>query len=236
MRNSYSYEKTDDVDNTPFATVGDHIFTSCLYKIENRKVPCHAIVRTVNSQEGETDVFLLEFVDCNDMSFRTADFRPFRRGESPSTKWSKIKYGNPDATDPAQTVADRLDFLSQHPEVVHVDEECLAVWCKTGRWATIEALSWLVWKGRSEKVGGVAAVASFVPWTIPAAGLWGAVGYNVLVPMCMAAPIIPAAALLGLGASIAISRNKDCGEWRELTKNLNEAFEEWQKKTTTITT
>lgn len=52
-------------------------------------------------------------------------------------------------SDPVGLVLARVSFIMQHPEqlpdyhVVHANCECVAFWCKTGSWATLQASSFL---------------------------------------------------------------------------------------------
>ena len=51
--------------------------------------------------------------------------------------------------DPVGLVLARVNFINQHPEqlpdyhVLHANCECVAFWCKTGSWSTLQASSFL---------------------------------------------------------------------------------------------
>ena len=114
------------------------------------------------------------------------------------------------SSDPPGLVRARVQFLLDHPDVlpkydaVTANCECVAVWCKTGTWATLQAINWLVMTAAGQvksavTVGGFAA-ATQVPITVPAAGLWGWMGYttSTSVPLLATQPyLLPA--IIGYG-------------------------------------
>ena len=78
-------------------------------------------------------------------------------------KWHKVRYqsgwwkcqvyrsgtATKAKSDPVGLVLARVNFILQHPEqlpdyhVVHANCECVAFWCKTGSWSTLQASSFL---------------------------------------------------------------------------------------------
>lgn len=138
-------------------------------------------------------------------------------------------------SDPVGLVRARCQFLLEHPEVlppydsVQANCECVAVWCKTGVFATLQATSWLASTSASQiksavTVGGVAAATQV---TVPSAGLWGWLGYTTHVPLLTAQPmLLPAICAYGVVTAgvpalvLAVAQQ----QWKTTTIRLNEAF------------
>jgi hypothetical protein len=129
----------------------------------------------------------------------------------------------------------RVQFLIDHPELlpkynVFSDNcECVAVWCKTGTWATLQASSWLsvTAAGQAKSAVTVAGAVSAMQVSVPAAGAWGWLGYTQTVPLVSTQPLLlPAIAVYGVvtaGApAIVLARAKH--HWQEITTSLNTAF------------
>jgi hypothetical protein len=84
---------------------------------------------------------------------------------------------------PAGWVRARVEFLRLNPDVlppyqsVTSNAECVAVWCKTGTWATLQATSWLSLTalGQVKSTATLAGVVGAAQVTVPAAGLVRAV-------------------------------------------------------------
>ena len=128
----------------------------------------------------------------------------------------------------------RLTYLMNNPKMLpphnslSANTECVAVWCRTGRWATLQAASilHLVFLGHagSAVAGGVVA-SNFFLW-VPVPGVWGTLGYWWYVPAAVAYPIlIPLLVGFGLASLgplevLRRSRNK----WRIISTDLNQAF------------
>jgi hypothetical protein len=80
---------------------------------------------------------------------------------------------------PAGWVLARVEFLRLNPDVlpsyhgVTSNAECVAVWCKTGTWATLQATSWLSLTalGQVKSTATLAGVVGTAQVTVPAAGL-----------------------------------------------------------------
>jgi hypothetical protein len=80
---------------------------------------------------------------------------------------------------PAGWVRARAEFLRLHPDVLPPyrtfasNAECVAVWCKTGTWATLQASSWLGMTalGQAKSAVTLAGAAGAAQATVPAAGL-----------------------------------------------------------------
>jgi hypothetical protein len=143
-------------------------------------------------------------------------------------KWYKVMYGatmwelqfertgtcTAARSDPPALVCARAQFLLDNPEIlpkydaVTANCECVAVWCKTGIWETLQAKYWLMTSSMglacsAVKMGSIAATTQ-VPATVPAAGVWGWMGYtaSTTVPLLSTQPyLLPAIVGYGVVAS-----------------------------------
>jgi hypothetical protein len=176
-----------------------------------------------------------------------------RTYESSYCTWRKVEYGvsgflkqhlsrsgtcTSAESSPAGLVRTRVQFLLDHPEylppysMVQSNCECVAVWCKTGTWATTQATSFLtaMAAGQAKSAVTLAGVAASTQVTVPAAGLWGWLGYTTTTSFVAANPLVlPMIAAYGVVTVVAPSlwlwKVKD--KWSKLTVELNEAF--WTK-------
>lgn len=111
--------------------------------------------------------------------------------------------------------------------------ECVAVWCKTGTWATLQAINWLVMTAagqvKSAVTAGSIAAATQVTSTVPAVGFWGWMGYTTTttVPLLSTQPyLLPA--IIGYGVVTVAAPTL----WllhakkhaKRTTENLNKSF------------
>ena len=147
--------------------------------------------------------------------------------------------------DPPKLVLARLRFLLEHGEepwvkksqpnllpphhLLYANSECIAVFCKTGRWSTLQASIFLHSStvGNAKQTATVAAFLSAQSATVPASGLWGFFGGTTTVSLFTAQPwLVPA--LVGGGAvyvglpMLMLWKAKE--RWRETEKRLNNAF------------
>jgi hypothetical protein len=176
-----------------------------------------------------------------------------RTYESSHCTWRKVQYGMTSffqqhlsrsgtctsaESSPHGLVRVRVQFLLDHPEYlppyssVQSNCECVAVWCKTGTWATTQAASFLsaFALGQAKSAVTLAGVAASTQVTVPAAGLWGWLGYTTTTSFAAANPLaLPLIAAYGVVTVMApalwLWRAKD--RWEKLTVELNEAF--WGK-------
>ena len=138
-------------------------------------------------------------------------------------------------SDAVGIVLARVHFILGHPEilpdyhVIYANCECVAFWCKTGRWSTLQAASFLEYTaaGQAKSTGTMAAAAVHSQVTVPAAGLWGWLGYTTKVSLLSVQPmLIPALAGYGIvtvGAP-AIIWHKARKKWEATSKKLSDAF------------
>ena len=111
------------------------------------------------------------------------------------------------SSDPPGLVRARVQFLLDHQshvlpqyDAVTANCECVAVWCKTGTWATLQAINWLVMTaaGQVKSAVTVGSIAAASQVTVPAAGFWGWMGYTTTVPLLSTQPyLLPA--IIGYG-------------------------------------
>lgn len=173
---------------------------------------------------------------------------------SPAREWNSVKYGASDsevqnfavgtcpaaASDPTDVVCARTKFLLSHPDILPKYDvlcancECVAVWCKTGTFATLQVCNRLVSISRGMLFGamGLGGVLAAIPVTVPAAGIWGMIGFTAQAPLLMAVPFVLPALLVGGAVAVvapAIALAIAIEKWKDLTAKLNEAFSEFSR-------
>jgi len=148
-------------------------------------------------------------------------------------------------SDPVGLVLARVSFIMQHPEqlpdyhVLHANCECVAFWCKTGEWSTLQASSFLelTAAGQAKSTATLAATAAGTTATVtaPAAGIWGSwfgftttssVSWLSLHPMAMPGLACYAAITVGVPAVMYATAHK---QWKETSQRLSDAF--WDSAT-----
>jgi hypothetical protein len=176
--------------------------------------------------------------------------------ETSMSSWHKVQYGNATGwwqrhlfsrsgtctsatSDPPGLVRSRVQFLLDHPQhlprynVIHSNCECVAVWCTTGYFTTVQASSWLSVtaagqvKSAMTLVGAASTATTTV--TVPQAGLWGWMGYTTTaqVPLLTSHPfLLPAIAAYGVvtvGAPAVVLWSAR-QHWKRCTQVLNDAY------------
>jgi hypothetical protein len=138
-------------------------------------------------------------------------------------------------SDPVGLVLARVHFILNHPHlipayhVLYANCECVAVWCKTGHWSTLQARSVLEYTaaGQAKSATTLAAAAAHTQVTVPASGVWGWLGYTTKMSLLTAQPmIVPALAGYGIvtvGAP-ALLYHTAKKHWRATTLELQAAF------------
>ena len=150
------------------------------------------------------------------------------------------------AADSPELVLARLRFLLEHGEkpwgdedeshpllpphhLLYANSECIAVFCKTGRWSTLQAAIFLHSStvGNVKQSATVTALLASKTATVPASGIWGFFGGTTTVSLFTAQPwLVPA--LVGGGAVYVglpmLMLWKAKGHWSEAEKRLNNAF------------
>jgi hypothetical protein len=163
------------------------------------------------------------------------------------SKWQKVEYessrenksdtNTASRSDPAEMVLRRVEFLLENEYLIppyHVlrsNCECVAVWCKTGRWASLQGstIMFLMAAGQVKSAVGVGAYVAVQTVTVPMAGFWGLFGYTSKVSLAAMYPfLIPLIAAYGttvVGAQMVLYFR--CKHFWELTSTkLNTEF--WQ--------
>ena len=138
-------------------------------------------------------------------------------------------------SDPPGLVLSRVHFLLDHPEtlppysVTRANCECVAVWCKTGLWGTLQASSFLqtTAAGQVKSATTLAVLASSTTTTVPASGFWGMMGFTTKVSLAAANPmLLPAIVGYGVvtvgGPMWTLMRARQF--WNETTKRLHDEF------------
>jgi len=124
--------------------------------------------------------------------------------------------------------SDQPNLLPPH-HLLYANSECIAVYCKTGKWSTIQAAIFL----KTSTAGNVkqsATIAMFLgaqTVSVPATGLWGWFGGTTTLPLFTAQPwLVPA--LVGGGMVYVglpmLMLWKAKGRWAETEIRLNDAF------------
>lgn len=132
----------------------------------------------------------------------------------PASKWSKVRYHEDAPVDPPKMVRRRVEFLLRHPHLIpsysllESNCECVAVWCKTGRWTTLQAQRWL----GGANLGSRAVVAGLsVAW-------YSAVALPVAAPLLIAAGVVAEVA-----SGVCSDRMRRA--WEDRARVLNEEFD-----------
>jgi hypothetical protein len=178
-------------------------------------------------------------------------FRTFQAPcSSPTEQWHKVVYQaswfqrhvrrsgtcTAVASDPPGLVRARVSFLQDHGatllppyHAVSANCECVAVWCKTGTWATLQAINFLALTaaGQTKSAVMVASAAAAQQVTVPAAGLWGWLGYTTHVSLLSTQPyLLPAIAAYGVvtAGAPALWLLQAKRQGKQVTTELNTAF------------
>jgi len=128
----------------------------------------------------------------------------------------------------------RVKYLLEAPgrlpefHLMAANGECAAVWCRMGRWCTLQGSSILhilfVGQAGGAAVGGV--VASNVMLWAPMPGFWGSVGYIWFVPATVAYPLlVPLLIGFGLASLVPLEAlRRFRKKWAEISIEMNTAF------------
>ena len=168
------------------------------------------------------------------------------------TQWNKVEYGvtgfwkqhfsrggtvTKAQCDPPGVVVARVEFLMNIPvdklpfqyDWIQSNCECIAVWCKCGIFTTLQGAQFLhgIVAGQMKSTVTVASAVATTQVTVPAAGVWGWLGYTTQVSLLSTQPwIVPAlivGGVLSIGApamKLAFARK----HWKNMTETLNNEF------------
>lgn len=231
---------------SPLISPGDHLYRWSSFAGIPGLVQNHAIVSSIENDGG------VVIVDCEallrgDMESTTKTL------QSDLESWQLVHYQagwwrrhlnrsgtcTLVASDPPGLVLARLHFLLQAYLPSHhflkANAECVAVWCKTGTWATLQASSLLhvTAAGQVKSATTLAMYASSqtVAITSSAGGFWGYLGYTTTTQVSLLSlhpwilPTIVGYGVVSIGGPVwMLHRAKHA--WNETTQRLNDEF--WQ--------
>lgn len=232
-------------------SVGDHVYKWYSFAGIPYMSQHHGII-------WEMDENTLTIADFHNMIRRNEEYPKFLvvsrgnlrlTGDESAKKWNKVEYdaslwkrslwrsGTCTAAkaDPPGLVMARVQFLMDIADklpnfhFLKANCECVAVWCKTGTWATLQASSLLhaAAAGQVKSATTLALFASSQTVAVPSAGIWGWLGYTTKVSLMATQPwILPALAGYGVvtvgGPVWILARAKSF--WSTTTTRLNKEF------------
>jgi hypothetical protein len=142
-------------------------------------------------------------------------------------------------SDPTYLVLSRVRYILTNPKelpphhIIFSNSECIAVYCKTGRWSTLQASIFLCSTAAGNlktailTSAGVAGATSTV--TVPASGIAGWFGMTTTATVSLVSlqpwliPVLAGYGLIAVGTPIILAiRAKD--KWERATKHLNDGF------------
>ena len=142
-------------------------------------------------------------------------------------------------SDPVNMVIARVRYLITNPEVLpahHIlfsNSECIAVWCKTGRWSTLQASivlqSTAAGNLKSSVLLATGVGAATVTTTVPASGIAGWLGFTTTSTVSLLSvqpwlvPLLAGYGLLTVGTPLVLFL-KARERWEEATTDLNDRF------------
>lgn len=146
------------------------------------------------------------------------------------------------SSDPTTMVLSRVRYLLHDPSILpphnifYSNSECIAVWCKTGRWSTLQASIFLhsTAAGQLKSAATLATVVGTTTITqiVPAGGIAGwfgmttttTVGLLSLQPWLI--PVLAGYGVIAVGTPLFIM-SKARAKWAETTKVLTDGFWGW---------
>lgn len=242
----------DPFDWTEF-TIGDHVYKWCSFAGVPGMFQHHGIVldrsekgltiadfhNVIRSGSDQPKVLFLKSPHENLKVKEKKSLKDWRKVEYDASLWKRSIWRSGTCTsvkaDPPGLTLARVKFVMDHKETLpdyhflKANCECVAVWCKTGTWATLQASSLLhvTAAGQAKSATTLALYASSQSVTVPSAGLWGFLGYTTKVSLVATQPwILPALAGYGVvtvgGPVWLLARAKSF--WNTTTKRMNEEF------------
>lgn len=197
-------------------------------------LPSSSASNVASVSRSSTSSAVDDGTDESDEGIMTASSHGIRVVTCEAEEWHKEDYSDDQESDPS-VVLERVNFLIQRPDLIPKYEllesncECVAVWCKTGRFQTHQVAR-LFSNGRRNGALAAAtgtAVAATVPVAVPAAGVWGWFGATTTVSLLSVAPWIPAIGVAGVGVWSFLSHMHH-RNWNDRTRILNDAFETYR--------
>lgn len=142
-------------------------------------------------------------------------------------------------SDPTHIVLSRVRYILNNPQelpphhILFSNSECIAVFCKTGRWSTLQASVFLYSTAAGNlktailSSAGVAGATTTV--TVPASGIAGWFGMTTTTTVSLLSvqpwliPVLAGYGLLAVGTPILLAV-KAKEKWEYATKKLNDGF------------
>lgn len=238
--------------------LGDHVYKWCSFAGIPRSFQHHGIVTQIDGDSlliADFNNILRGSSGSSDRGTKNLVFQrrkgsmQIRERES-AHQWRKVEYSaswwkrnlwrsgtcTAVASDPPGLVLARVSFLLDHADeklpdyhFLKANCECVAVWCKTGAWATLQASTFLhaYAAGQVKSAATLTMYASSQTVAVPSAGMWGYFGFTTKVSLLAAQPyLLPAIAGYGLvtvgGPVWILSRCKKA--WSQTTQQLTNDF------------
>mmetsp|Transcript_24439 Transcript_24439/g.49521 ORF Transcript_24439/g.49521 Transcript_24439/m.49521 type:complete len:291 (-) Transcript_24439:50-922(-) len=191
-----------------------------------------------NNQEGSSPDISGSSSLITSMGSGSGKCRFIEKTHSDLSAWKKeIGYESEGQCDSSDTVLKRAKFLLKHPQVLpkynpfNANCECAAVWCKTGQWKTLQALTIA---GHLAGVGGsvAAGATAFILCnpTVPAWGVFGVLGFTTeatALTTLAAFPAVGVIAAAGVGLVKVCELKRKQRNEKMIEENLNQKFSYW---------
>jgi hypothetical protein len=197
--------------------IGDHLYKWCPFAGIPGLLQHHGIIIEMK----EETIIIADcnaMIRREDSRYCTLRIRKTKKGRirilenDNNREWRKVVYnaswwkrsigrsGTCTATpsDPPGLVLSRVTFLIAHVETLppfhflKANCECVAVWCKTGQWATLQTSSFLnvTAAGQAKSTTSLAVYAASQQVTVPTSGFWGYLGYTTKVSLFSMQPYL----------------------------------------------
>jgi len=209
---------------------------------ENQSLLTPTPTKTDNIQHSKQNA--LRTIDTQPSLSTTIDAQP-SLPQPPSENSKPPKDTQPPklpCSDPTHLVLSRVRYLLHDPAILpshnifYSNSECIAVWCKTGRWSTLQASIFLhsTAAGQLKSAATLATVVgtTTVTQVVPAGGVAGwfgmttttTVGLLSLQPWLI--PVLAGYGLIAVGTPLFMMR-KARVKWEENTEILTNGYQEW---------
>ena len=133
-----------------------------------------------------------------------------------------------DDTETNQSLNEQKCYIPEY-HTLHANSETLSVWCKTGHYSTLQVADFLhmTWAGQLKSSITLSAYLSTQTVQIPAAGLWGYMGFTTKVGLLSTQPLL-LPALIGYGVltvGTPLYMLRKCHDvWNRIEQDLNDLF------------
>lgn len=142
-------------------------------------------------------------------------------------------------SDPEHLVLSRVRYLLHNPaelpphNILFSNSECIAVWCKTGRWSTLQASIFLYSTAagnlKTMVLGSTGVATATTTITAPATGIAGWFGLTTTTTVSLLSvqpwliPLLAGYGLIAVGTPIILAM-KAKEKWERATEQLNDGF------------